>query len=51
VLTFTALAAGGLELVRELRDSRRHRARGKRAALAADADSRTGETRSEGTSA
>jgi formate dehydrogenase iron-sulfur subunit len=55
VLTVAALAAGGLELARELRDSGRRRgggrARERRAALNADRDSRTGETRSEGTSA
>jgi formate dehydrogenase iron-sulfur subunit len=50
-LTLAALAAGGLEIVRDLRDSGPRRKRGHDAARAADADSAHGETRSEGRSA
>jgi formate dehydrogenase iron-sulfur subunit len=52
LFTAAALAAGGFELARELREGRgRRRQRSRAAARAADADSRTGETRSDGRSA
>jgi formate dehydrogenase iron-sulfur subunit len=49
MLTIAALAAGGLELVRDVRGSGRRGARGRQAAHHADADSRHGETDSGGT--
>jgi formate dehydrogenase iron-sulfur subunit len=48
MLTFAALAAGGLELVRDLRDNPARRRRGHAAARGADERSAHAETRSEG---